>query len=87
VVTSALVDALRTGRLAGAGLDVYEESPLPLDHPLRSCDTVVLTPHSAAYTDDALAEVRKRALSDALRVLRRETPHNPIPSADSLPLT
>jgi phosphoglycerate dehydrogenase-like enzyme len=83
VVSSSLVEALQTGRLAGAGLDVYEDSPLPLDHPLRSCDTAVLTPHSAAYTEDSLAEVRKRALSDALRVLRRETPLNAIPVRDS----
>jgi phosphoglycerate dehydrogenase-like enzyme len=41
----ALVDALRAGRIAGAGLDVFDTEPLPTGHPLRSLDTVVATPH------------------------------------------
>ena len=45
VQEAALVDALREGRIAGAGLDVYWKEPLPADHPLRSMPNVVLTPH------------------------------------------
>jgi len=41
----ALVEALRTGRIAGAGLDVYDVEPLPADHPLRTAPRTVLTPH------------------------------------------
>ena len=44
---SALVDALRSGHLAGAGLDVYEVEPLPADHPLWEFSQVILTPHVA----------------------------------------
>jgi D-3-phosphoglycerate dehydrogenase len=79
VDTVALAEALAAGRLGGAGLDVFEDAPLPADHPLRRCETAVLTPHSAAYTEEALAEVRKRPLADALGVLRGDPPTNPVP--------
>jgi phosphoglycerate dehydrogenase-like enzyme len=42
---AALIDALRERRIAGAGLDVFDEEPLPLDHPFTQLDNVVLTPH------------------------------------------
>jgi phosphoglycerate dehydrogenase-like enzyme len=80
VDTVALATALRQGPLGGAGIDVFEEAPLPADHPLRACENVVLTPHSAAYTEEALAEVRKRALADALRILHGETARDPVPA-------
>jgi D-3-phosphoglycerate dehydrogenase len=41
----ALIAALRERRIAGAGLDVYDTEPLPLDHPYRTMDNVVITPH------------------------------------------
>ena len=41
----ALLDALREKQIAGAGLDVFDVEPLPLDHPLRKMDNVVITPH------------------------------------------
>jgi D-3-phosphoglycerate dehydrogenase / 2-oxoglutarate reductase len=76
----ALAAALRSGHLAGAGLDVFEAQPLPDDHPLRACETAIFTPHSAAYTDESLAEVRKQPLADVLRVLRGEAPLYPVPA-------
>jgi phosphoglycerate dehydrogenase-like enzyme len=51
VDTPALVDALDTGRLAGAGLDVYDEEPLPRDHPLRSTPRALVTPHIGYVTE------------------------------------
>jgi len=48
----ALIAALAEGRIAGAGLDVYDEEPLPADHPLRSLDNVVLSPHLGYVTTD-----------------------------------
>jgi D-3-phosphoglycerate dehydrogenase len=45
VEEKALIDALKNGRIAGAGLDVFDKEPLPLDHPYRKMDNVVITPH------------------------------------------
>ncbi len=53
VDNKALVKALQEGWIAGAGLDVYEEEPLPKDHPLTKLDNVVLTPHIGASTEEA----------------------------------
>jgi phosphoglycerate dehydrogenase-like enzyme len=48
----ALVGALRSRRIAGAALDVYDQEPLPPDHPLLSCETAVLTAHCGWVTDE-----------------------------------
>ncbi len=53
VDTEALIKALSNGWIAGAGLDVYEEEPLPKDHPLTKFDNVVLTPHIGSTTIEA----------------------------------
>jgi D-3-phosphoglycerate dehydrogenase len=66
---AALVDALREGRIAGAALDVYSAEPLPADHPLRSAESAVLTPHIGAATVEAQHNVAyevAEAVRDAL---------------------
>ena len=50
VEEAALIAALRDKRIAGAGLDVYDIEPLPTDHPLRTLDNVVLSPHLGYVT-------------------------------------
>lgn len=51
---AALVEVLATRRIAGAGLDVFETEPLPAAHPLTHLDNVVLTPHAAGITPEAV---------------------------------
>jgi phosphoglycerate dehydrogenase-like enzyme/2-polyprenyl-6-methoxyphenol hydroxylase-like FAD-dependent oxidoreductase len=54
---AALIEALRTARIAGAGLDVYDVEPLPPDHPLRLLPNVTLSPHLGYVTREMLAAV------------------------------
>lgn len=54
VDTGALVEALRAGRLGGAALDVFDTEPLPPDHPILTCEQVVLTAHNADQTPEGM---------------------------------
>lgn len=64
VDTDALVRALRDGVIAGAALDVYDEEPLPADHPLRSLPNAVLTPHIGFVTRDTYEVFYRDAVAD-----------------------
>jgi D-3-phosphoglycerate dehydrogenase len=57
---AALIDALQKGRIAGAGLDVFEREPLEADSPLARMGNVVLTPHTAGMSDSSQVAVRHR---------------------------
>lgn len=72
---TALVDALRTGRLAGAAIDVFAIEPLPREHPLRGLPNVTLTPHLAGTTVEAhtMAALRLAARIEAV-VAERSSP-------------
>jgi D-3-phosphoglycerate dehydrogenase len=59
---AALVDAVTSGRLGGAALDVYEQEPLPPDNPLRGLDQVIITPHEAANSPQSIADLRREIL-------------------------
>jgi D-3-phosphoglycerate dehydrogenase len=68
----ALADALDKGQLAGAGLDVFEQEPLPTHHPLRNCANVLLTSHVAWYSELSGLELQKMAAEEAIRALRNQ---------------
>lgn len=59
--TEALIDALKSRKIAAAGLDVFEYYPLRLDDPLRNFENVILTPHESGTTDEANTRVSEQA--------------------------
>jgi len=70
----ALVQALQQGPLAGAALDVFEQEPLPMDHPLLRLPNVILTPHTGGHSRDSFLEVQRKGMEEVLRLVRGEMP-------------
>lgn len=72
----AMIRCLQAGRIAGAGLDVLTQEPMPAGHPLMALDNVVLTPHMAAQTRETVSKLVVMAAEGTLAVLRGEKwPH------------
>jgi D-3-phosphoglycerate dehydrogenase len=71
---TALVKALKTGRIAGAALDVYSQEPLNLiDHPMRDLfdmDNVILSPHLTFYTNEAMRRLEGETFDRCLEILQ-----------------
>lgn len=75
---TALCEALRSGKLAGAALDVFSQEPLPPDHPLLHCPNVVLSPHAGAHTVEAADRMAKAAVQSVLDVLDGRPPRHAV---------
>ena len=75
---ASLVEALKSGRIAAAGLDVFEKEPLGADHPLISLSNVVLTDHSAYYSAESISELKTRTARNALEVLEGRIPQTAV---------
>jgi len=76
VDTAALVRALDAGRIAGCALDTTDPEPLPDPHPLRGRDNVIMTPHAAWYSEQAMIGLQAGAPAEVRRVLTGEWPVN-----------
>jgi phosphoglycerate dehydrogenase-like enzyme len=68
VDTAALADALKAGRLGGAGYDVFDPEPPPPEHPLLHAPRVVLSPHSAGTSGDSVARIIEAAAANVRRL-------------------
>ncbi|PBB83109.1 dehydrogenase [Mesorhizobium sp. WSM3879] len=72
----ALIEALRSGRIGGAALDVFATQPLPPSHPYFSFDNVIITPHMAGITEESMMRMGVGAANEALLVLADKLPVN-----------
>ena len=73
VNTEALANALNSGHIGGAGIDVYEEEPTPPDYPLFACEQVVLTPHCADMTPEGVDLLNSGAVENVIAFLEGRT--------------
>ncbi|MCR0981139.1 hydroxyacid dehydrogenase [Roseomonas populi] len=73
---AALLEALRAGRIGGAALDVYDEQPLAPAHPLRALPNVILTPHVAGLSSEAVERMSTGAAEEVVRILSGARPRS-----------
>lgn len=73
---TAITQALVHRRIRGAALDVFDKQPLATDHPLMALDNVVLTPHQAGLTVEAVERTSRGAAEETVRLLKGEKPVN-----------
>jgi D-3-phosphoglycerate dehydrogenase len=72
----ALIEALSANKIAGAGLDVFSEEPLPAGSPFENLENVILTPHSAALTKQCVVRMATEAAQCVIDLLGGLVPHN-----------
>lgn len=78
---AALIDALKRGAIAGAGLDVFEQEPTAKDNPLHAMDNVILTPHALCWTDQCFANIGAADVEAVNAIMAGEIPDGIVNSA------
>jgi len=73
---NALIKALEEGKIAGAGLDVFAKEPISLDNPLLKFDNVIVTPHCAGNSKEALEATSLMVSEEVIRILNDQIPKN-----------
>ncbi len=73
---AALYDALTSGKISGAGLDVMVDNAPPRDHPLLSLDNIIITPHVAFFSQESTLELELRAAAEVVSVMHGRMPDN-----------
>ena len=73
--SAALADALHRGAIFGAGLDVFDQEPLPPGNPILNCEQVVLTPHTADQTQEGIDQLTMGCVEN-IRAFLTGTPQN-----------
>lgn len=81
VSSEDLIDALDSGKVAAAGIDVWPNEPVPAGDPLAGHPRVIATPHSAFYSDEALVELQTTAASQVTAILNGHRPENVVNEA------
>jgi len=74
----AVAEALANGKIAAAGLDVFEAEPLPAESPLRQLDNVILSDHTGWYSEESVTELKTKAAQNVLAVLKGGKPIYPV---------
>jgi len=75
VVESALIDALKNNRIAGAAIDVFEHEPVSPDNPLLKMDNVIVAPHAICHTDECMSLLGQSAFKAAVDLAHGRKPH------------
>jgi D-3-phosphoglycerate dehydrogenase / 2-oxoglutarate reductase len=77
---TALAEALRAGRIGGAALDVFETEPLPTDSPLREAPNLLLSPHAAWYSEEAIGRLQELVAEDIRNHFAGKGLRKPVPA-------